>query len=118
MKKWYGLVALVLVIAGIVLWHGRLAADFWPFDASRVGPNLVASVVQWAIIALIAYLVYPPVRKWIDAETAKGRAELHQKLDRNAKLLQHVIRHHPDIPNVDRNGNMLVDIPKEEAGPQ
>ena len=114
MKKWYGLGALVLVIVLLSVFHGRFNADFWPLDASRVGPNLVASVVQWIIIALVAYLVYPPVRKWIDAEMAKGRKELHEKLDRNAKLMQHVIRHHPDIPNHDREGNLLVDVPKEE----
>ena len=57
MKKWYGLGALVLVIVLLSVFHGRFNADFWPLDASRVGPNLVASVVQWIIIALVAYLV-------------------------------------------------------------
>jgi len=31
------------------LWH-RLLADFWPLDNSRVGPNLVASVVTAALV--------------------------------------------------------------------
>ena len=115
MKKWYGLGALVLVILAVVFFHGRLNADFWPLDSSRVGPNLVASVVQWALIALVAYLVYPPVRKWIDTEMKKGRAEMHAKLDESIKLSKHIIHHHPDIPVVDRNGNTLVDVPKEET---
>ena len=109
MKKWAGLLALVLVVLGVVLFHARLSADFWPFDSSRVGPNLVASVVQWAIIALVAYLVYPPIRRKIDAEIHKA----HAKIDRNARLLQHVIKHHPDIPNEDHNGKSLVETPKE-----
>ena len=74
-KKWAGLLALVLVILSVVFWHGRFSADFWPLDASRVGPNLVASVIQWAIIALVVYLAYPPIRKAIDAAVkAKGLA--------------------------------------------
>jgi large-conductance mechanosensitive channel len=108
-KRWAGLVALVLVIVSVVLWHGRFSADFYPLDSSRVGPNLVASVVQWAIIALVVYLAYPPVRKAIDRAVKKHTDELHEKLDKNAKLLRHVIEHHPEIPNKDRDG---VDLTK------
>jgi hypothetical protein len=108
MKKWAGILALALVIIGIIFWHGRLAADFWPLDASRVGPNLVASVVQWAIVALVVYLAYPPIRRRIDAELKKA----HEKLDHNAKLLAHIVKHHPDIPNEDHNGVSLIE-PKE-----
>ena len=108
-KKWAGLLALVLVILSVVFWHGRFSADFWPLDASRVGPNLVASVIQWATIALVVYLAYPPIRKAIDAAVKKHTAELHEKLDHNARLLKHVIEHHPDIPNEDHNGVSLIE---------
>ena len=115
MKKLYaGLAALVIVVVGSVIFHGRLSADFWPLDSSRVGPNLVASVVQWAIIALVVYVAYPPVRRAIDAAVKKHTAELHDKLDHNAKLLAHVIKHHPDIPNEDHNGVSLIE-PKEAS---
>jgi hypothetical protein len=104
-KKWGGILALVLVIVALIAFHDRISPDFWPLDASRVGPNLVASVVQWALIALVAYLVYPPIRRKIDAELEKA----HRKLDHNAALLRHVIKHHPDIPNEDHNGDSLIE---------
>jgi hypothetical protein len=107
-KRWAGLSALVLVAILLLFFHGRVPADFWPLDASRVGPNLVASVIQWALIALVLYLAYPPVRRAIDQAVKRHTAELHEKLDHNARLLQHVIKHHPDIPNEDHNGVSLI----------
>ena len=107
------LLALVVMAGGSILWHNRLSADFYPPDRSYVGPNLVASVVQWAIIALVAYLVYPPLRKavdkWMKDHARHANAELHEKLDEAIKLSKHVIKHHPDIPNTDHNGKPLVE---------
>ncbi len=111
-KRWAGLLALVTVVVLLIFFHGRVGADFWPLDASRVGPNLVASVVQWAVIALVVYLAYPPIRKRIDIAVKKHTAELHEKLDHNAKMLAHIVKHHPDIPNEDHNGVSLIE-PKE-----
>lgn len=120
MKKWAGLLALTLVIVGIVLWHGRLSADFYPLDSSRVGPNLVASIVQWAIIALVAYLVYPPIRRKVDAELKKA----HAKLDHNADLLKHSIRQnahlieHSKVPNETHDGIDLTAFPPHLEHPK
>ena len=108
-------VAVILVIAitsSIVLWHERFAADFYPPDRSFVGPNLVASIIQFAVIFVAATLLYPPFRKAMERIAHEANAEVHAKLERNAKLLQHVIRHHPGIPNTDRHGNLLVDPPE------
>ena len=76
----------------------RLISDFWPLDASRVGPNLVASVVQWIIIVIVASFIYPPFRSWIKKEIES----IHGKLDRNALLSKHIIKYHPDIPNLEK----------------
>lgn len=118
MKKWAGLLAVVLTVVLVVVWHNRIGPDFYPLDSSRVGPNLVASVVQWIIVALVAYLVYPPLRKridaWVGSHFRQAHAEVHDKLDRAIKLSEHVIRHHPDIPNEDRHGNLLIHPPEEE----
>ena len=86
-----------LVLLGI-FWHARLTADFWPPDRSAVGPNLVASVIQWALVLIVASLVYPPLRKaidrWATAKFHSAHDALHSKLD-------HIIRHHPDIPEME-----------------
>ena len=106
------LVAAVLilgVIASVVLWHNRFSADFWPLDASRVGPNLVASVIQATIVFLAAVLLYPPFRRAMEEIAERANAELHEKIERNAKLMRHVIKHSPDIPNHDHNGVPLVE---------
>ena len=108
-----GLIAAAIILGLVIIalasdWMGsRLSADFWPLDASRVGPNLVASVVQWALVVLVASVVYPPLRHWIEgrfselhsklddhlAKATAERSELHRKLD-------HIIKHHPDIPDL------------------
>ena len=106
MKKWYaGVAALAIVVVGAFVFHGRLGADFWPLDSSRVGPNLVASVVQWAIIALVVYVAYPPFRKAMEQIAHKANAELHEKLDRNFAAAQHIAKHHPDIPEIGHDGH-------------
>jgi hypothetical protein len=96
-----GVVA-VLVLVIIILWHGRFSADFYPPDAARVAPNLVASLIQWAFILLVAAFIWPPTRhaihRFVDnklapvhahlnvirehhEEAAQERAEIHKKLD-------------------------------------
>ena len=62
---------------------------FWLnyFWASLKG-NGPEAIIQTIVYAGIAYAVYPPFRKWLMHETG----ELHAKMD-------HIIRHHPDIPD-------------------
>ena len=108
-KVYVALVILVLVFGSAVLWHNRLSSDFWPLDASRVGPNLVASLIQGALVFLAAVLLYPPFRKAMEHIAEQANAELHEKIERNAKLLKHVIKHSPDIPNHDHTGTPLVE---------
>lgn len=74
----------------LTIWH-RILSDFWPLDKSSVAPNLVAGVAQTALYAAVAFIFYPPLRRWFEAEVHKGEAELHSKLD-------HIIKHHPAIP--------------------
>ena len=56
---------------------------FWP-SLKGNGPE---ALVQTAVYGTIAVIFIPPVRKWARREAEK----LHGKLD-------HVIKHHPDIP--------------------
>jgi hypothetical protein len=107
-KRFYVFVGVFIVAVLFVAWRNRVPTDFWPLDRSPVGPNLVAAVVQWAIIAVVAVVLYPPWRraahKFIDRKLAPIHEHFrlsHAKADRNAELLGHIIRHHPDIPEGD-----------------
>jgi hypothetical protein len=50
----------------------RLKLDFWPLDSSRVGPNLVASLVM--VVLLVAHNEYVVERR------AASRHETHKQL--------------------------------------
>jgi hypothetical protein len=102
-KAWGALVALAALVYFMAFHWDRFLADFWPIDGSRVGPNLVASVVQWALIAIAVALLYPPARRAIErfakrhvedikAHVTEEHALVHEKLD-------HVIKHSKDIPD-------------------
>jgi hypothetical protein len=79
----------------------RLQSDFWPVDKATVAPNILASIVQAIVVALVVYLLYPRFRRAVD-RWVKGHlhdhrkamdvhlAELHRKVD-------HLIEH-SDIP--------------------
>lgn len=66
--RWQKLLAAAVVIALVVIvvvFHDRLGADFWPLDSSRIGPNLLASLIQAAVLLLVAALLWPPTRRWL-----------------------------------------------------
>jgi hypothetical protein len=103
-RQWLGLAALIAIVAVVVLWPGRVLHDFWPVDASTVGPNLVASVAQGAIVLTVAALIYPPLRRRLEAWWKSERSDLHAKLDAHDTMLRHIIKHHPDIPDLQAPG--------------
>ena len=74
-----GILAVVLVCLSL-FWHARVVSDLWPLDRSPVGPNLVASVIQWAIVLIAASLLYPPLRKAIDRWLTRRLGEVHQEI--------------------------------------
>lgn len=94
MKRVAGFIGLVIaVVAAIAIFRSRISADFWPPDRSFVGPNLVASVIQWIVVVIVASLLYPPLRHWIEREFGK----LHAKLDaHHAERLEQARRHHEE----------------------
>jgi hypothetical protein len=68
----------------------------WPAGGSGGIPGDVVATLIWVVLAAIATtLLYPPLRKAMEAfvkrHVSAGSAELHRKLD-------HIIEHHPDIP--------------------
>jgi hypothetical protein len=106
------------VVAAIVFpwWRGRMSADFWPIDASRIAPKIVGTFVQAVIGVIFIAIFWPPLRRRIasllEESSHKANSELHHKLaeaheridhllSHHVELhekLDHIIRHHPDIP--------------------
>lgn len=84
-------VAVCLIIAVVIFRH-RIGADFWPLDSSRVGPNLVASILTWAAIFTASVLVYPPWRRRLHRLLDSKLAPLHGKLDRHHESMQELHR--------------------------
>jgi hypothetical protein len=75
-RKLAALLVFAAAVAAVIVFRSRISADFWPLDSSRVGPNLVASIVQWAVIFIAAVLLYPPWRR-----------RLHRLIDAKLKPL-------------------------------
>jgi hypothetical protein len=92
-----GAVALLLLACAIAFRH-RLGVDFWPLDASRVGPNLIASALTWAFLLVAAVLLYPPTRRrlhrFIDQKLAPIHSHLHAQREHNEWVARHVARIH------------------------
>lgn len=93
-QKLLALGCLLLVAAFIIFWWSRFKADFYPIDHSNVGPNLVASVVQFAVILIVAALLWPPTRRRIHAFADRKLNTVHDKLD---SIHQHHLTHHDDF---------------------
>lgn len=73
---------------------------WWPSIKGN-GPEDLTSLV---IVGVVTAIFVPKVRAWW---IAREKA-VHEKLDQSIKLSKHLIKHHPDIPNEDHNGNPLV----------
>jgi len=65
------------------LWYGY----FWP-SLKGNGPE---ALIQTLVYGAIAYFLVPAVKSWVD----NHMSELHKKVD-------HIIRHSPDIPEMDK----------------
>jgi hypothetical protein len=80
----------VLLVAASVVFHSRLTADMWPPDASRIAPNLVASVLQAAIVFPFLVLLWPPTRRRLHRFADLKLRSVHDKLDaRHAEARAH-----------------------------
>ena len=91
----FAFVVFICIVASIFnpnfwpqLWD-HLYNDFWPIDSSRIMPNILASIVQWVVIGVVATVFYPPFRQWVERELD----HLHAKID-------HVIKHNPNITDL------------------
>jgi hypothetical protein len=103
-RKWAALAVLGAVICCVIAFRHRLRADFIPLDGSRVGPNLIASLIQWAALFTAAVLLWPP---W--------RARLHRLIDSKLAPLHARVealhaRHDSHAEHLDALGRSLSDL--------
>lgn len=81
---WQKIAAACYVAAAAVLlvaFRGRLGADFWPPDAARVAPNILATLIQIAIATPAAVLLWPPTRRRVHRFVDRHTAPLHAHLE-------------------------------------
>lgn len=109
----YAAIAAVVIIVALISafgfphsWLGsRIDQDFWPLDASRIMPNIMASMA----IGLVLTMLYPPTRhaveRWVerhknDLKNHKEVLETKASAERQAidDKLSHIIKNHPSIP--------------------
>jgi len=108
--RWQKIVASGLAVATattVGFGWSRIGPDLWPPDRSFVGPNLVAAAVQWAVLFVIAVLVWPPTRRRIHRFADRKLGEIHTRLDAHEalhaehaakldRILEHLGDHHDD----------------------
>jgi len=66
---------------------------WWPSDKGN-GPE---AIQQTLVYAATAALFVPIIHRWI----TKHLDALHAKLDKSHELMRHIIKYHPDIPEIE-----------------
>lgn len=103
-KTYLGLAFLAALIYFMVFHWSRFLSDFWPIDKSTVGPNLFASLIQYALILITIALLYPPLRKaaerWaerhvqsIKDHVSDENKKIHVRLDKHEDMVQAIHDH-------------------------
>lgn len=96
-----GIALLAGVIACLWCWPTpvlhRLRVEWWPPDNSTFGPNVCVLV----LVAVVGFLFWRPVKFLV--------GDYQRKLDRNARLMRHIIEHSEQIPDTNRHGHSLLD---------
>ena len=73
------------------MWFGY----FWP-SLKGNGPEAIAQTVVYGVIG---YAVYPPFRNWVN----RRFSSLHEKHDDLHAKIDHIITHHPEIPEYQKD---------------
>ena len=88
------IVLIALTISAVLVpWIAhRLHQDFYPPDQSYVGPNLLAGLIQDAVVLVVLACFWKPLKSRLARVLHKVNEPIHAKLN-------HIIYNHPDIPN-------------------
>lgn len=70
--------AILILVAGSLVFRSRLGADFWPIDDSHVAPNILASAIQVLLVTPFAVLLWPPTRRRLHRFVDRKLEPLHQ----------------------------------------
>ena len=98
------LTATIFLLADNESWWNRWV---WPAGGSGGTPGDVVGTLIWVVIAaLVVRLLWNPVKRTLHGHIDCEFRYLHEKLDAHADLLEHIIKHHPDIPD------HHVDVPR------
>ena len=105
--RWQKLTAagvLIAIVAIVVIFRNRISPDFWPIDGGRVSPNILASLIQWAVLFLAAVLIWPPTRRRLHRFVDRKLEPVHAHLthlrhhhEASAKRQEHIIRQNAHI---------------------
>jgi len=78
-----------------LLRHETISTMAWEPVKTNIGAG-----VWWAVIvATVTSIVYPTVRRAIEAFVKRHIKSEHEELHNK---LNHIIKHHPDIPNLEK----------------
>jgi hypothetical protein len=81
----------------------RVAHDFWPIDQG-VAANILASFVCFVFATNATYLIWPHARRvanaWVRGHLHEHRKAMDVHLSELHRKVDHLIRHHPDIPDL------------------
>lgn len=105
--RWQRLAALLVIIglaAAAYVFRDRLSADFLPLDSSRIGPNLLASLIQAALVTVVLALLYPPFRRAVHRFVDRKTDAVHARLDELHE------RHDAHGEHLDRLGRSLIEL--------
>ncbi len=81
-RRYAALAAVAILAILAILFRDRIGPDLWPPDRSFVGPNLVAAVIQSAVVLGVVVLLYPPWRRAVHRFLDAKIGGVHEKLDR------------------------------------
>jgi hypothetical protein len=103
-QKIAGAVFVVVWAIIVILWHDRALDDFYPLDASRVAPNLVASFILFSLGTIAGAVLWPPTRHAIHRFADRKLAPVHEHLavirahhEEAAARQKHIIRQNEHI---------------------
>ena len=91
-QKWLAVTVAVGLFVVIFIWPSRVLADFWPIDQG-VAANVLASLVQYAIILVVLALLWPPTRRRFHGMVDAKLTPIHEHLTVLRQHHEHAERH-------------------------